>query len=182
SGVRDAPHLCRWPARAHGGGDHALPGGRRAAPQAAERPVAGGGATARRRPHGDLPAGRHHRRIGAGQAARPRARRRAADRRGGATRGAGRRAAAAPAERRRRAPRAAGGPQAGDARSGLPAPGEPAGLARGRVALGMLEYYDRRAPEYDEWYLGTGLFGTPERTGWLAALRPLSALTTAVTH
>jgi ubiquinone/menaquinone biosynthesis C-methylase UbiE len=30
----------------------------------------------------------------------------------------------------------------------------------------MFEYYDRRAPEYDEWYLGTGLFATQERPGW----------------
>jgi SAM-dependent methyltransferase len=35
------------------------------------------------------------------------------------------------------------------------------------------EYYDRRAPEYDDWYRGTGLFGERARTGWdeeLAAL------------
>jgi demethylmenaquinone methyltransferase/2-methoxy-6-polyprenyl-1,4-benzoquinol methylase len=30
----------------------------------------------------------------------------------------------------------------------------------------MFEYYDRRAPEYDEWYLGTGLFAGQERPGW----------------
>ncbi len=30
----------------------------------------------------------------------------------------------------------------------------------------MFEYYDRRAPEYDEWYLGTGLFAAQERPGW----------------
>jgi len=37
----------------------------------------------------------------------------------------------------------------------------------------VFEYYDRRAPEYDEWYLGTGLFAGQERPGWdeeLAAL------------
>jgi demethylmenaquinone methyltransferase/2-methoxy-6-polyprenyl-1,4-benzoquinol methylase len=28
------------------------------------------------------------------------------------------------------------------------------------------EYYDRRAPEYDEWYLGTGLYAKRERPGW----------------
>lgn len=27
-------------------------------------------------------------------------------------------------------------------------------------------YYDRRANEYDEWYLGTGQFVTRERPGW----------------
>ena len=30
----------------------------------------------------------------------------------------------------------------------------------------MKEYYDRRAPEYDEWYLGTGLFTERDRPGW----------------
>ena len=37
----------------------------------------------------------------------------------------------------------------------------------------MHEYYDRRAREYDDWYLGTGLFRERERPGWeeeLAAL------------
>jgi ubiquinone/menaquinone biosynthesis C-methylase UbiE len=28
------------------------------------------------------------------------------------------------------------------------------------------EYYDRRAAEYDEWYLGTELFAARERPGW----------------
>ncbi len=27
-------------------------------------------------------------------------------------------------------------------------------------------YYDRRAPEYDEWYLGQGRFASRERPGW----------------
>jgi demethylmenaquinone methyltransferase/2-methoxy-6-polyprenyl-1,4-benzoquinol methylase len=27
-------------------------------------------------------------------------------------------------------------------------------------------YYDRRAPEYDDWWLGTGLFAKRERPGW----------------
>jgi ubiquinone/menaquinone biosynthesis C-methylase UbiE len=44
----------------------------------------------------------------------------------------------------------------------------------------MREYYDARAPEYDDWYLGQGLFGERERPGWereLAALgRALSSL------
>jgi demethylmenaquinone methyltransferase/2-methoxy-6-polyprenyl-1,4-benzoquinol methylase len=30
----------------------------------------------------------------------------------------------------------------------------------------MREYYDRRAAEYDEWYLGTGLHAAPDRPGW----------------
>jgi len=28
------------------------------------------------------------------------------------------------------------------------------------------EYYDARAPEYDEWYLGVGLFAERDRAGW----------------
>jgi ubiquinone/menaquinone biosynthesis C-methylase UbiE len=28
------------------------------------------------------------------------------------------------------------------------------------------QYYDTRAPEYDEWYLGTGRFAARERPGW----------------
>jgi ubiquinone/menaquinone biosynthesis C-methylase UbiE len=30
----------------------------------------------------------------------------------------------------------------------------------------MREYYDRRAREYDDWYLGRGLFAARERPGW----------------
>jgi demethylmenaquinone methyltransferase/2-methoxy-6-polyprenyl-1,4-benzoquinol methylase len=30
----------------------------------------------------------------------------------------------------------------------------------------MREYYDRRAPEYDDWYLGQGLFADRDRPGW----------------
>ncbi len=30
----------------------------------------------------------------------------------------------------------------------------------------MKEYYDRRAPEYDDWYLGTGLYVSRQRPGW----------------
>ena len=30
----------------------------------------------------------------------------------------------------------------------------------------MLEYYERRAPEYDDWWNGTGLFAERERAGW----------------
>lgn len=31
---------------------------------------------------------------------------------------------------------------------------------------GMKEYYDRRAPEYDDWYLGIGLYSDRDRPGW----------------
>jgi ubiquinone/menaquinone biosynthesis C-methylase UbiE len=44
----------------------------------------------------------------------------------------------------------------------------------------MREYYDARAPEYDDWYLGRGIFAERERPGWeeeLAALeRTLASL------
>ena len=35
----------------------------------------------------------------------------------------------------------------------------------------MEPYYERRAPEYDEWYLGTGLFAERDRPGWAEELR-----------
>jgi ubiquinone/menaquinone biosynthesis C-methylase UbiE len=34
-------------------------------------------------------------------------------------------------------------------------------------------YYDARAPEYDEWYLGVGLFADRERSGWAEELARL---------
>jgi demethylmenaquinone methyltransferase/2-methoxy-6-polyprenyl-1,4-benzoquinol methylase len=34
-------------------------------------------------------------------------------------------------------------------------------------------YYDRRANEYDEWYLGTGLFAERDRPGWSEAVDEL---------
>jgi len=44
----------------------------------------------------------------------------------------------------------------------------------------MREYYERRAPEYDDWWEGTGLFAVRDRPGWpeevaelIAALRAL---------
>lgn len=30
----------------------------------------------------------------------------------------------------------------------------------------MREYYDKRAPEYDDWWTGSGLFAARERPGW----------------
>jgi ubiquinone/menaquinone biosynthesis C-methylase UbiE len=39
----------------------------------------------------------------------------------------------------------------------------------------MKEYYNARAPEYDDWYLGTGLFAARERPGWERAIRSLIA-------
>lgn len=37
----------------------------------------------------------------------------------------------------------------------------------------MKEYYDTRAPEYDDWFLGTGLFAARNRPGWDSAVRLL---------
>lgn len=37
----------------------------------------------------------------------------------------------------------------------------------------MKEYYDARAPEYDEWYLGQGRFAELERPGWDRAVHEL---------
>jgi ubiquinone/menaquinone biosynthesis C-methylase UbiE len=38
------------------------------------------------------------------------------------------------------------------------------------------EYYDKRAPEYDDWYLGRGLFEPRDRAGWDAELDRLFAV------
>lgn len=37
----------------------------------------------------------------------------------------------------------------------------------------MRAYYDRRAPEYDDWWLGTGIFTQRGRPGWSAELERL---------
>ena len=40
----------------------------------------------------------------------------------------------------------------------------------------MKEYYDTRAPEYDDWWLGRGLFAGRERAGWEDELAEVAAL------
>ena len=40
----------------------------------------------------------------------------------------------------------------------------------------MKEYYDRRAPEYDDWWLGQGLFVGRERPGWEEELDEVAAV------
>lgn len=49
----------------------------------------------------------------------------------------------------------------------------------------MEEYYERRAPEYDDWYLGTGQYAARDRPGWheemAALIRALEALPAART-
>lgn len=37
-------------------------------------------------------------------------------------------------------------------------------------------YYEKRAPEYDDWYLGTGLFAVRERPGWHEEVEALRSL------
>ena len=39
----------------------------------------------------------------------------------------------------------------------------------------MKEYYDTRAPEYDDWYLGLGPFAERDRPGWEEELAELIA-------
>ena len=49
----------------------------------------------------------------------------------------------------------------------------------------MRAYYDRRAREYDDWWLGTGLFADRERPGWheetAALVKTIAALPPALT-
>jgi demethylmenaquinone methyltransferase/2-methoxy-6-polyprenyl-1,4-benzoquinol methylase len=44
------------------------------------------------------------------------------------------------------------------------------------------EYYDKRAREYDDWYLGRGLFEPRSRAGWDAELEQLFSTIRALPH
>jgi demethylmenaquinone methyltransferase/2-methoxy-6-polyprenyl-1,4-benzoquinol methylase len=44
----------------------------------------------------------------------------------------------------------------------------------------VLEYYDRRAREYDDWYRGTGLFSERDRPGWKDELARLTEVVAAL--
>jgi demethylmenaquinone methyltransferase/2-methoxy-6-polyprenyl-1,4-benzoquinol methylase len=44
----------------------------------------------------------------------------------------------------------------------------------------MRAYYDARAGEYDDWWLGTGLFAAQERLGWAQEVAELIALVEAL--
>ena len=44
----------------------------------------------------------------------------------------------------------------------------------------MKAYYDRRAPEYDDWWRGSGLFAERDRPGWEAEVAALQAALTAL--
>jgi SAM-dependent methyltransferase len=48
------------------------------------------------------------------------------------------------------------------------------------VDAAMRAYYDRRADEYDDWWLGTGLFAQRDRPGWAAEVDELVALLAAL--
>ncbi|HET8755189.1 MAG TPA: class I SAM-dependent methyltransferase, partial [Solirubrobacteraceae bacterium] len=45
----------------------------------------------------------------------------------------------------------------------------------------MRAYYDRRAGEYDDWWLGTGRFAERDRPGWHAEVEQLIAAIAALT-
>jgi len=44
----------------------------------------------------------------------------------------------------------------------------------------MRDYYEARAPEYDDWWLGTGLFTARERPGWHEEVEALIAALSAL--
>jgi ubiquinone/menaquinone biosynthesis C-methylase UbiE len=44
----------------------------------------------------------------------------------------------------------------------------------------MEKYYERRSAEYDDWYLGTGLFATRDRPGWEDELRAVEGVVTSL--
>jgi ubiquinone/menaquinone biosynthesis C-methylase UbiE len=45
----------------------------------------------------------------------------------------------------------------------------------------MGPYYERRSAEYDDWYLGTGLFAVRDRPGWDEELRELEQVISSLT-
>ena len=51
---------------------------------------------------------------------------------------------------------------------------------RGVVDEGMRAYYEQRAAEYDDWWLGRGLFARRERTGWEAEVAAVLAVVDAL--
>lgn len=48
-------------------------------------------------------------------------------------------------------------------------------MSAGVVDDAMRAYYDRRAPEYDDWWLGTGRFAERDRPGWAGEVERLVA-------
>jgi ubiquinone/menaquinone biosynthesis C-methylase UbiE len=52
--------------------------------------------------------------------------------------------------------------------------------ARPIVGDAMRRYYDARAGEYDDWWLGTGLYATRDRPGWAQEVERLTAVVAAL--
>jgi len=48
------------------------------------------------------------------------------------------------------------------------------------MTRGERAYYQQRAPEYDDFYLGTGLFAARERPGWHQELEALQSLVSSI--
>jgi demethylmenaquinone methyltransferase/2-methoxy-6-polyprenyl-1,4-benzoquinol methylase len=44
----------------------------------------------------------------------------------------------------------------------------------------MEPYYERRAPEYDDWYVGAGLFADRDRPGWADELRTVEQVVSSL--
>src|SRR4051812_20003352 len=172
-----AGHRMR-PAGARGGGDPALRGG--AADRARGRARAGRAARPRQLAPQRRPRRRRRRRPHRCLHALPRRRRAAALPRARA--------------RERRPMRAGAGrddPARGSANRGARGRALPPGARRVRAGArhAVKAYYDHRAPEYDDWYEGTGRFAERERPAWhemvdelsrtLAALPPARTLDVA---
>ena len=51
---------------------------------------------------------------------------------------------------------------------------------RSVIAAGMRDYYDRRAGEYDDWWLGRGLLAHRARPGWDDEVRELTGVVAAL--
>jgi SAM-dependent methyltransferase len=53
-------------------------------------------------------------------------------------------------------------------------------MTRSVVDPRMRSYYDRRAGEYDDWWLGAGLFAALDRPGWAAEVSALIAVVSSL--
>src|SRR3954453_17044593 len=55
------------------------------------------------------------------------------------------------------------------------------GQSHARSLNSVKAYYERRAPEYDDWWLGTGLFADRDRSGWHEEAEALASALEALT-
>ena len=53
-------------------------------------------------------------------------------------------------------------------------------MSAGSSDRSMEPYYERRAAEYDDWYLGAGLFAERDRPGWVEELRAVEDLVSSL--